>query len=84
MYPPNDPIPQYLNISILCDTTMKDPTLVRYNGMELNIEWYAPSGCAYAKDEPPSGGGGGKEEDSEGDGSGGEKVGSGVGWFFLL
>lgn len=74
----------------MCDTNQNDPKFVRYNGMQLVAEWSMPAGCAFSKDDPPpsGGSGGGKEEDSEGGGNDGgkdpEKVGSGIGWFFLL
>lgn len=55
--------------------------------MQLSAEWNAPAGCSFLKDSPPPSNGGGKEgEEGEGGGDGEkkEKVGSGVGWFFLL
>lgn len=79
-YPSTNPMPQAFNITILCDTSQSDPSFVSYNGAQLYAEWKAPAGCEFTGSEPPKDDGGSKE----GGGKEGEKVGSGIGWFFLL
>lgn len=81
------PLSQSLNITLLCNPdTTSDPIFSSYNGSILSIEWTAPAGCG-SKGE---GNGGDDKESGDkpsgGDGNEGkkERVGSGVGWFFLV
>ncbi|KAI5120310.1 hypothetical protein M0805_005814 [Coniferiporia weirii] len=76
-YPTTDPIPQSLNVSLLCDTEQGDPSFISYYGAQLVVEWHTPAGCGFLKDDPPSDGGNSEEGEEK-------KVGSGIGWFFLL
>jgi len=84
-YPPNfsDPAPteQLFNVTIHCNPDKtSDPKFVSYNGTLLSLEWSAPAGCPTKQDsEPPKDDKGGNDG-----GSSDERVGSGVGWFFLV
>lgn len=57
------------------------PTIEAYNGKEMIVQWKAQAGCEFAGDEPPASDGDDKSEDG---GKPEERVGSGIGWFFLL
>ncbi|KAL5484935.1 ATG27 [Sanghuangporus weigelae] len=81
-YPKTNPISQFFNLTIYCDTQLQDPTFVQYNGEQLKVEWRAPAGCEFQGDN--DNGDGDKEGESGGGGKKDEEVGSGVGWFFLL
>ncbi|KAJ3567175.1 hypothetical protein NP233_g6544 [Leucocoprinus birnbaumii] len=78
--------PQKFDITILCspDSTA-DPKFLSYDGKTLKLEWSAPGGCPKTTETQPP-----KDDDKnkDGDGSGGEsreeRVGSGLGWFFLV
>ncbi|KAH9942502.1 autophagy-related protein 27 [Epithele typhae] len=81
-YPPvhgGDLIPQSFHVKLLCDPEQSEPKFTSYDGKDLSIEWSAPAGCSYTSapddDSKPSDGG---SEPSP------ERVGSGLGYFFLL
>ena len=76
--------PEYpMNVTLFCDKEETDPKFVSYDGQQLAVEWTTPDAC------PLSDGDGDKPEDSK-PGSGGNenptsgRVGSGIGWFFLM
>ncbi|RPD54754.1 hypothetical protein L226DRAFT_534876 [Lentinus tigrinus ALCF2SS1-7] len=79
-----EPTPQHFNLELLCDTETSAVEFRSYDGKDLWLAWKAPAGCELGV--PP-------DEDTKnpdeggGDGSGGDKeerVGSGIGYFFLL
>ncbi|TCD65116.1 hypothetical protein EIP91_003090 [Steccherinum ochraceum] len=80
----SEPIPQSMSVSLKCSTEAATPQFVSYDGKEVIIDWSSPAGCSFS--EPGGGSGGGKpsEDTEEGDSPAPEKVGSGVGYFFLL
>jgi hypothetical protein len=70
-----------LSVKIQCDTDTSEPKIVSYDSSTMNVELSAPGGCPVNSDSerPPKD----DKGDSE-DGSKEEKVGSGIGWFFLM
>ncbi|ODN94851.1 hypothetical protein L198_04999 [Cryptococcus wingfieldii CBS 7118] len=56
---------QYLNLTLICDTSSSDPnpTLISYTSGNLNLEWATPDACPKTADSPsasePGEGGGG-------------------------
>ena len=79
-----DLVPQTFNIRILCATDTSDPKFVSYDGKEAQVEWSSSAGCGFSA----PGDGSSPEKPSDDEGKGGEpeteKVGSGLGYFFLL
>jgi len=75
--------PQSLNLTVLCDPEVSDPTFVAYDGSQLFVEWASPAGCPFEED------GGDKDDDKKDDKKEEDKspdhesIGSGLGWFFL-
>jgi len=81
--PNTTPIPQSLNLTLICNPdTTSGPTFTSYDAGVLSVEWTAPEGCAVTGgDTPPiDGDKGGKDDEKKDE----EKVGSGIGWFFLV
>jgi len=76
-----EPIPQSFNVKLLCATENTDPTFSSYDGQALWVEWHASAGCAFqgAPDTPDK-----KPADDIEHGDEPERVGSGIGYFFLL
>ncbi|EMD37846.1 type II membrane protein [Gelatoporia subvermispora B] len=78
-----EPIPQSFNVKLICetDTENSDPTFTSYDGQALWIEWHASAGCGFqgAPDAPSK-----KPAEDIENPSESERVGSGVGYFFLL
>ena len=68
----------------MCDPDhASDPKFVAYDGSRLDIEWSGPAACPFKDDEKKD------EKDKDKDKKGDddkkeEKVGSGLGWFFLV
>lgn len=73
-----------MSVTLKCSTEASPPQFESYDGKEVKIDWSSPAGCSFS--EPGGGSGGGKpsEDTEEGDAPEPEKVGSGVGYFFLL
>jgi len=81
-YPTTNPVAQSFQLSLICNTTDASPTFVGYDGAQLRAEWHTPAGCDFSA---PPGAPGSPDKDSDGSNGGGkERVGSGIGWFFLL
>ncbi|KAF9471592.1 hypothetical protein BDN70DRAFT_887937 [Pholiota conissans] len=79
-YPPTDPKPQSLNLTLLCDPQeTSQPKFIAYDGSTLELEWSAPAGCPFGEED-----GGHKDEDDKDKEPEKESVGSGIGWFFLV
>ena len=79
--PSTTPIPQSLNVTILCAETSSTPNFTSYNGGVMNVEWSHVSGCGFVGNDDSTGGGSGGENKGGGKE---ESVGSGIGWFFLV
>jgi autophagy-related protein 27 len=79
-YPSSSPTPHFLNVTLLCspDDT-GDPSFTEYHKGQAKVEWRVPAACASEgpSDDDRSGGGGGENKKEE-------RVGSGMGWFFLV
>lgn len=77
-------VPQSFNIRILCATDNVDPTLVSYDGKEAKVEWTSSAGCSFGApgDSPPTDKP--SDDNEKGDEKTPAKVGSGLGYFFLL
>ncbi|TFK75407.1 hypothetical protein BDN72DRAFT_832284 [Pluteus cervinus] len=72
---------QSITISLNCDgDKTSDPEITSYDGSSLNLKWTVPEACPLQDD------GGSKDGEKPGNGKTGEeeKVGSGIGWFFLV
>jgi hypothetical protein len=78
---------QYLNVTLHCAASAGEPTFSEYTGSTAMINWSLPAGCAKTEDgsegpdkTPPK-----DDEDKGGDkDKKKQKVGSGMGWFFLV
>lgn len=79
-YPETDPLPQSLNLTLLCDSSGSEPKFLSYFGKSAAVEWRTPVVCKSNSDDSSSGG----DKDDENGEENNEHVGSGVGWFFLL
>ncbi|KAH7929905.1 hypothetical protein BV22DRAFT_1001917 [Leucogyrophana mollusca] len=81
-----NPTPQSLKVTLLCESAVSDPKFSSYENGQVAVEWSAPAACGSTSDEkektPPP------KEDDDKTGGGGDKaeerVGSGMGWFFLV
>jgi len=81
-YPPDKPSDQSLNITLMCASSVSDPTFVSYDDSQYRAEWRTPAACDSSGSPPPEGG-----DEDVGGGNGGERkgnAGSSIGWFFLL
>jgi len=75
--PSASPIPQSLNLTLLCAETASGLTFTSYNGSMVDVEWSHPAGCGVGDSS-----GGGENENKGKEKK--ERVGSGIGWFFLV
>lgn len=66
--PTGSPRKQSLSIKLLCSDNAGDPVFKDYDGEQMTVEWSVPVACEAG------------HEDEKKD----QKVGSGVGWFFLV
>jgi hypothetical protein len=83
-YPSTSSESQSLNVTLLCtDSTTSDPTFTSYNGSVLSVEWSHAAGCGFIGDEDDDESSGGGSDDKDKGGKQ-ERVGSGIGWFFLV
>ncbi|OCH95114.1 hypothetical protein OBBRIDRAFT_721112 [Obba rivulosa] len=77
----DESIPQSFNVKLICETEISNPTFLSYDGQALWIEWQATAGCGFQAPPPDAPD---KPADDIENGNQPERVGSGVGYFFLL
>jgi hypothetical protein len=78
-YPsPANPIKQSLHVTLLCAPGESgEPVLKGYEAGQVKVEWSAQGACGFEDPEGGDGSDGGGEKKEE-------RVGSGLGWFFLV
>ncbi|PPQ98629.1 hypothetical protein CVT24_003962 [Panaeolus cyanescens] len=81
----NGPIPQSLNLTIICDpgvTDIQPPKFIAYDGSKLDLEWSASAGCPFQDDGENKDGEKPKDDDKS---PGKDKdVGRGLGFYFVV
>ncbi|EPQ57219.1 hypothetical protein GLOTRDRAFT_104803 [Gloeophyllum trabeum ATCC 11539] len=82
-YPPSsdNSIPQSFNLTLLCSKETSDITFTSYEAGQLKLSWSAPAGCGHEAGEEPPKDEEGEKKPAE---SGETRMGSGIGWFFLV
>jgi autophagy-related protein 27 len=69
---------QSFKLTLLCEEHASEPYFAWYDGSTLAVDWKTPAGCGHSQNEPP------KDDDKGGESPSPEKVGSGIGYFFLV
>ncbi|PCH43397.1 hypothetical protein WOLCODRAFT_121884 [Wolfiporia cocos MD-104 SS10] len=79
----SDSKPQSFNIRLLCDSEHRDLEFMSYDGSELWVEWRTTAACGSRESaDPPAGDK--PADDTEDGGQSESRMGSGLGYFFLL
>ncbi|EIW83078.1 hypothetical protein CONPUDRAFT_136231 [Coniophora puteana RWD-64-598 SS2] len=79
----SSPTPQSLRFSLICNKdSTSDPVFSSYENGEVHVEWNTTVACGRSADDKPDN----EDEtpDPNPDSPSSEKVGSGIGWFFLV